>query len=338
MRRKYNLEILVQILILLGLAGILLYGMLSGKVNYYIHPRYHVGIWISIAALFLFTFRLTAGIKKARHNVNLKPYLLFIIPLITVFLFPPSEVTNAEIVIAGSMTGRISENGNTQITQITNSDEFNDSSNNSYEGADIYEEAKALDEAEADDGTDSADSSDLYYPSGENNITDIGDINGNGASDTTENYQENIEPENIEPVYTEPEDKSEKYMGNTKNGAIIIEDDYFTSWYYDLYDYLDDFVGERYQFLAQVYSMEDLKDNQFLAGRYVMVCCAADVAAYGLICESDIRSELVDEQWITVTATIGAGEYEGTKVPVLTDVIISKAEAPKDAYVYYNFY
>ncbi|MPM86855.1 hypothetical protein SDC9_133947 [bioreactor metagenome] len=84
--------------------------------------------------------------------------------------------------------------------------------------------------------------------------------------------------------------------------------------------------------------MEDLKENQFLAGRYFMVCCAADLVGYGIVCESDIRSDLEDEEWITVTGTIQTCEYNGNIVPILKDVTITKAEAPAVEYIYYNNY
>ncbi|WP_416388683.1 hypothetical protein [Lachnotalea glycerini] len=51
-----------------------------------------------------------------------------------------------------------------------------------------------------------------------------------------------------------------------------------------------------------------------------------------------MRSELKDEEWITVEGTIDEYEYNGYMVPLLTDVTITKAEAPDVAYIYYNNY
>ena len=69
-----------------------------------------------------------------------------------------------------------------------------------------------------------------------------------------------------------------------------------------------------------------------------MVCCAADLAGYGLICEYDNRSELKDNEWIIVTGTIKKGSYQGADIPILTEVKIEKAEAPKEEYIYYDYY
>ncbi|MGB8452566.1 MAG: hypothetical protein WCD89_09545 [Anaerocolumna sp.] len=54
------------------------------------------------------------------------------------------------------------------------------------------------------------------------------------------------------------------------------------------------------------------------------------------MCESDMRSELKEDQWITVTATISKCIYEGSEVPLLKDAVIKKTKAPKDEYIYYN--
>ncbi len=56
------------------------------------------------------------------------------------------------------------------------------------------------------------------------------------------------------------------------------------------------------------------------------------------MCESDITSELKENEWVTVTGTIQEYDYNGTKIPMLTDTVITKTDAPKDEYVYYNFY
>jgi len=133
-------------------------------------------------------------------------------------------------------------------------------------------------------------------------------------------------------------DVSEKYIEYEENGVMIINDDIFAEWLGDVYDNLDDFEGKRCQYIAQVYSMDGLEENQFLAGRYFMVCCAADLVGYGIVCESDKRSEFTDDEWITVTGTIEKLNHDGEEVPMITDVTISEAEAPPVEYIYFNNY
>lgn len=278
MRGNRNTECFLQLIILFSISLFLIYLLVTGQINYYVHPRYHMGIWVCSVVLFVFAIKLVTELKYKRHNSNNRRYVIYFIPITFVLLFPVIGGGTADKVIAQSSS--VTKKGNTV---------------ESIDGSAIETEQQIF----SDD--------------------------------------ENIYSEK-EITLDEPEDKSKKYPSEMINGAIRIEDEYFASWYYDLYDYLDDFKGKRYQFLAQVYSMEGLGDGEFLAGRYIMVCCASDLTGYGLICKSDMLSELDEDDWILVTATIDEYEYNGAKVPFLANPVIEKAQAPVDEYVYYNFY
>lgn len=282
MGRKKNTEAIIQFIILISMAILLIYAMVSGNVNYYIHPRFYIGIWFSIVILIMFALSLISKIEKARHNVNVRHYIIFAIPLVASVLFPVTGVVGNNMTMAGS-----------NIASSANEDSYSDG-----EMSPNYDYTNYPDE-----------------------IANDSETLQNNTQDTTEN----------EVV----EDVCQKYSSYEADGVMVITDDIFAAWYCDVYDYVDDFEGKKCQYLAQVYSMDDFKENQFLAGRYFMVCCAADLVGYGILCESDIRSELVDEQWITVTGTIAEYQYNGNSVPMLTDVTITKAEAPEDEYIYY---
>jgi len=292
MRRK-NIEAIVQIVILIVIACLLIEAMISKKVNYYVHPRFYLGIWGSIVIVILFAISLISKVRKARHNVNVRHYMIFVIPLAAALLFPATGVNSKDMTIA-----------NSNIT-ASNSEQKNTNSK-----------------------TDNASTGD----------TDSETYNEEASTDEDDAIASTQETQGANVTEKETSDISEKYAQYEKDGVMVINDDIFADWYCDIYDNLDDFIGKKCQYLAQVYSMEDFGENQFLAGRYFMVCCAADLVGYGITCESDIRSELKDEEWITVTGTISQYEYNGNMVPLLTDVTITKAEAPDVEYVYYNNY
>jgi TIGR03943 family protein len=292
MGRKKNMEAIVQIFILIAIACLLIYSMVSKEVNYYVHPRFYVGIWTSISILILFAISLISKIKKARHNVNIRHYIIFAIPLLGSLLFPATGVNSKDMTIANSDI--VASNSETDTNPIDNTN------------------------------------TDRYYDeniTSEKSPTDIIDA----TASTQQNEGENAAGEETSNAY-------EKYSQYEVDGVLVISDDIFADWYGDVYDNLDDFIGKKCKYLAQVYSMEDFKANQFLAGRYFMVCCAADLVGYGIVCESDIRSELTDEEWITVTGTISEYEYNGYMVPILKDVTIADGEAPEVEYIYYNNY
>lgn len=285
MRGNKNTEVLLQMIILFSISLFLIFLLVSNKINYYVHPRYRLGIWACAVMLFLIGFKLITELRKGRHNSNSKKYAIYFLPITLAILFPVIEGGNAEKVIAKPTNSSALEGVNNLANQIgdTTSD---------------------ITEASSDEYTE--DDYDYLF-------------NDDGTT-------------------KEPEDKSLKYTASLVNGAIPIDDEHFASWYYDLFDYLEDFKGKRYQFLAQVYSMEGLGEKEFLAGRYIMVCCATDLTGYGIVCKSDMRGDLKEDDWILVTATIDEYNYDGTIIPFLADPVIEKADAPADEYVYYNFY
>ena len=265
MNKKINTDALIQLIILILTVVLLSYALITKKINAYVHPRYYLGLWLSIIILVFFALSLIPKIKKARHNVSISPYLIFIIPLAAALFFPSGEVISKDVtMIESSLSTTTSE-----------------------------------------------------QPIAENKPT---------TTDTIEEQSDSNE------------DASEKYEHYKVDDVVQINDDVFSAWFFDTYAHLDDFTGKRYQYLAQVFSMDDFKDNQFLAGRNFMVCCAADLAGYGIICESNLRNELVDQEWIMVTGTITSYQYNGHPVPMLTDVTITKTEVPEVGYIYYKNY
>ncbi len=289
MKENKNIDNICKIVILLALAGLLLYELISGKIYYYVHPRYLPGLWLSVVVLVIFAISLLMERKRGRHNSSVSQYGLYAVPIVLALLFPVIQGGNGNIAIAQSSIGR-------------------DINNSTNAGQELSEEEDSSTDAEVTE----ADTNDA-----EEEIDSFGNT------------------EIVQPA--EPEDKSQKYAVKAENGAVLISDEEYAAWYYDLYDYLDDFKGKRYQFTAQVFPLEGLKENQFLAGRYIMTCCAVDLTGYGLISESDLAGGFKENEWLTVTGTIGEYEYNGMKVPYLTDIEVEKATAPKEEYVYYYY-
>jgi len=288
MKGNKNIDNICKIVILLALTGLLLYELISGKIYYYVHPRYLPGLWLSVVVLLVFAISLLMERKRGRHNSSVSQYGLYAVPIVLALLFPVIQGGNGNIAIAQSSIGR--------------------DANNKSAGQELSDEEDSSTDAEVTEAD---------------------------TNDTEEGIDSFGNTEIVQPA--EPEDKSQKYAVKAENGAVLISDEEYAAWYYDLYDYLEDFKGKRYQFTAQVFPLEGLKENQFLAGRYIMTCCAVDLTGYGLISESDLAGGFKENEWLTVTGTIGEYEYNGMKVPYLTDIEVEKATAPKEEYVYYYY-
>ncbi len=297
--KKINLEKILQSVTLGGVIVLLVIGLISGKINKYVHPRFNIALWSSVVVLIVFIGSVLLERRRCRHNMDYRHYMIYLMPILLALLFPPIA-GKTDIVLAGSLTAPDVKSGI-------------DLSGDSGAGVtDIYE--------------DYSDVSDYLQET-----QDSGKAPDAGQSSQGEQGAQAGQEEILS-------DRSEAYQKMEQDGYYVIEDPVFGDWFMDLYDHLNDFEGEKYQFLAQVFPMEGLKENQFLAGRNFMVCCAADLTGYGFICNSEQTKELKENAWVTVKATISKCEYEGTEVPMLIDTTIEKAKAPKEEYIYYNNY
>ena len=290
--KKINRDAISQIIILGVTIFLILYGLVSKTMNKYVHPRFNIGLWLSVLVLLIFLISIMRDNTQGRHNSSYQRYLIYLLPLVVALLFKPVAISNTEMVLADRLSSedkkesKEREQMGQDEANYSNVDEYLRATNEQQENQDSSGQQET---SKQQDGGKAADASDIY-------------------------------------------------QAKEAGGYYIIGDDEFADWFMDLYEHTDDFIGEKYQFLAQVFTMDDLSENQFLAGRNFMVCCAADLVGYGLICESDIRKELQENQWIIVKATISECEYEENEVPMLVDTEIEATEAPKVEYIYYNSY
>lgn len=83
--------------------------------------------------------------------------------------------------------------------------------------------------------------------------------------------------------------------------------------------------------------MEDLPKRSYVAGRYAMTCCAADVGGIGFICRY-LKKRPVENSWVMITAKCNK-EYSaihGREAIVLVETDVQDAEKPEDELVYFN--
>ena len=121
---------------------------------------------------------------------------------------------------------------------------------------------------------------------------------------------------------------------------IQVADDDFGVWYMDAQDEPQKYAGKTVNFLAQVCQSELAGKNAFVPGRFAMTCCIEDIQFVGFPCTYDKASELVERDWIRITAKIHHKYHKvyGEKGIVLEAVSIERIEKPKDAGDYVTFY
>ncbi len=107
-----------------------------------------------------------------------------------------------------------------------------------------------------------------------------------------------------------PDENTEEDLPyDVKADVIEIAEDDFGIWYIDASDMPDRYVGKKVHFKGMVFKPKAYGKNEFVPGRFVMTCCVDDITFVGFKCVFEGAKNLVDRQWVDVTATIKKEYY-----------------------------
>ena len=120
---------------------------------------------------------------------------------------------------------------------------------------------------------------------------------------------------------------------------LVISDDDYGLWYMDAMEHPEDYDDKEITMKGKVISTHvDGMQNEFVFGRYAMVCCADDTSLIGLLCHFEQASKLLPKEWIEMNAVIKVefdDEYNGY-VPVMYVKRVKTTEPLVDEYVYFT--
>lgn len=119
------------------------------------------------------------------------------------------------------------------------------------------------------------------------------------------------------------------------DNTITMDDQNIVSWVNELNTHPDQFVGKKIVYTGYVFkSGNGFKSDEFVPGRDMMWCCAADIQLVGVLCRYDKTSELKENSWVKVTGMLDTSTYQGAKVPLIVNPSVESASKPKTEYVY----
>ncbi len=131
---------------------------------------------------------------------------------------------------------------------------------------------------------------------------------------------------------------SEDYRENMEmpfdiNAPVIdIKDEDFGLWYVDASGDPGKYEGKAVRFKGMAYKSPRVARNEFVHGRFAMVCCADDITFVGFIVRGVNTKKLADKGWYTLTAEIRTEFNEAYRGegPVLYYQHIEPAEKPEE--------
>lgn len=125
-------------------------------------------------------------------------------------------------------------------------------------------------------------------------------------------------------------DEIEDPLPYDMNAPVIqIEDRDFAYFYRDLREDTQKYAGKTVRFRALVAQDKKMKNGMIGVGRFIMTCCAADIAYNGLLCVHNSPLLLKTRDWVFVKGTIRLEKHKlyGGEGPVIYASEVTRAPA-----------
>lgn len=138
------------------------------------------------------------------------------------------------------------------------------------------------------------------------------------------------------------EASSKTESDSSENDKIDIEDNIikvsprnFVSSLNEIYNNTDEYNGDEIELSGFVYKDKTLKGNEFIIGRYMMVCCAADMQVVGFTCDNNNNLQSFENNtWIIIKGKIKKSTSGSDSSPIVELEKIEKDPNPDASYVY----
>ena len=126
---------------------------------------------------------------------------------------------------------------------------------------------------------------------------------------------------------------SQNLACSPQNGTSVISAKNYTNILKAVHDNIDNYVGLKINFTGYVYRISDLKENQFVLARDMVISSDYKYVVVGFLSEYDSIKDFEDGTWVNVTGEIFKGNYHGD-MPILKVTEINRTDCPGEEYVY----
>ena len=100
-----------------------------------------------------------------------------------------------------------------------------------------------------------------------------------------------------------------------------------------VHDNIDSYVGLKINFVGYVYRVSDLKENQFVLARDMIISSNRQYVVVGFLAEYENAKDFENNTWVNVTGEITKGDYHGD-MPIVKVTEMKETSAPNEEYVY----
>lgn len=113
--------------------------------------------------------------------------------------------------------------------------------------------------------------------------------------------------------------------------AILTEKNY-TNILKEVHENLDIYLGQKISFTGYIYRVADLKDDEFILARDMIINSKRQTVVVGFLAQADNSKDFEDGTWVNITGTIEKGYYFGD-IPRIKVTQIEKTSKPDNEFV-----
>ena len=122
-------------------------------------------------------------------------------------------------------------------------------------------------------------------------------------------------------------------QGSSDGDVYTIESNNYTNVLKAVHDNLDNYIGQKIKCSGYVYRVYDLKENEFIIARDMVIDSDFNTLVVGFLCHYDNKKDFKDGTWINIIGEIQKGNYHGD-IPIIEINQITEIPKPADTNVY----
>lgn len=129
------------------------------------------------------------------------------------------------------------------------------------------------------------------------------------------------------------ENTSFEIKDNIKNDIYEIETYNYTNFLKSVHENIDDYTGMKIKFSGYIYRVLDLKDDQFVLARDMIISSDYQSVVVGFLCSMKDAKKYNNGTWVEITGEITKGDYHGN-MPILKITDITTIDPPNEEFVF----
>ena len=118
-----------------------------------------------------------------------------------------------------------------------------------------------------------------------------------------------------------------------ENDIAVLDSKNYTNVLKEVHEDLDTYIGQKISFTGYVYRAFDIKENEFILARNMIINSNNQTLVVGFLCSYDDASSISDNTWVNITGTIEKGSYYGD-IPIIKIHELKIVDKPQDDLVY----